>query len=84
MTKTQALVIDLNPREQECHRCGEVCPVKYGLPVDVGGDYVPNWYEGEWGGVAACRACYEAHEKWSNETMNSKPKKEERRDIETP
>ena len=68
MTKTQVLVIDLNPREQECHRCGSVCPVKFGLPVGVDGRYVPNWFDGEWGGVASCEPCYRWHEAWSERT----------------
>jgi hypothetical protein len=70
--KVEVLVIDLNPREQECHRCGAVCPVKFGLPVDVGGDYVPNWYEGEWAGVPACEPCHRKHEAWSRRTQDRK------------
>lgn len=65
---TQVLVIDLNPRYQECHRCGAVCEVKYGLPVGANGQYVPNWFDGDWAGVAACERCYRLHEAWSDQT----------------
>lgn len=65
---TPILVIDLNPREQECHRCGEVCPVKYGLPVGTDGRYVPNWFDGDWAGVAACKKCHDEHAAMSERT----------------
>lgn len=67
------LVIDLNPREQECHVCRAVVPVGFGLPVDESGLIVPNWYEGEWAGVPACEPCYRRHKKWSEETANRQP-----------
>lgn len=56
------LVIDLTERWTECHRCGAETPCKWGLPVDESGSYVPTWYQGEWAGVPACKACYEWHE----------------------
>jgi len=62
------LVIDLNPREQICHRCNVTCSAEYGLPVGPDGGYVPNWYEGEWAGVPSCRTCYEWHERRSEAT----------------
>lgn len=55
------LEIELWPRWQECAICGEVTPVRWGLPVDRCGDLVPNDYEGEWGGVPACQDCHDAH-----------------------
>lgn len=55
------LVIDLNPRDQICARCGAVCPVGHGLPVDESGMVVPNWYQGDWAGVPACKKCHDEH-----------------------
>lgn len=56
------LIIDLNPRMwTNCHACGAECPSEQGLPVDECGDYVANDYTGEWGGVPACRRCYDVH-----------------------
>lgn len=62
------LVIDLNPRDQICHRCGKVTPVGWGLPVGPDGGYVPNWHVGEWAGVASCQPCYEWHKAKSEAT----------------
>ena len=69
--KREFVVVDLNPRDQKCHRCGKVCPVKFGLPVGVDGRYIPNWLDVDWAGVAACEPCYRWHEAWSERT---KPK----------
>ncbi len=33
----------------------------WGLPVDDCGDLVPCDYQGEWGGVPACKQCHDAH-----------------------
>lgn len=60
------LVIDLWVPWTTCHRCGTETPVKWGLPVGEGGEVVPDWWEGWWGGVPACKACYEAHAAWSD------------------
>lgn len=50
-----------NNRGTECRACGAECPVRYGLPVDDTGDFVENNFDGEWAGVPACKACYDAH-----------------------
>jgi hypothetical protein len=64
------LVIDLSPAWTDCHRCGKATPHKWGLPVDCEtGNIVPTWFEGEWGGVPTCEACYEAHQRWSEELL---------------
>jgi hypothetical protein len=58
------LTITLYPpqdRGTTCHACGAECAVQYGLPVDDSGHYVENDYAGDWAGVPACRACYQAH-----------------------
>jgi hypothetical protein len=36
-------------------------PCRWGLPIDNCAELVSNDFEGEWGGVPACRECYEAH-----------------------
>lgn len=64
----EALLIDLNPRYQKCHRCGASCLARFGLPVGQDGDYVPNWFQGDWAGVAACEPCYLWHKAWSDRT----------------
>jgi hypothetical protein len=58
------LTITLYPpqdRATHCHACGAECAVRYGLPVDETGQYVESDYVGEWCGVPACKACYDAH-----------------------
>lgn len=54
-------VVELWPRWAECWACGADTPCHWGLPIDTCAVLVPNDYEGEWGGVPACRECYEAH-----------------------
>lgn len=61
------LVIDLSLPWADCYRCGKATPHKWGLPVDESGAIVPTWYESWWGGVPACKGCYELHQQWSEE-----------------
>jgi hypothetical protein len=59
------LIINLWEPWIDCHRCGKPAPCKWGLPVGEDGSYVPTWFQGEWGGVPACKECYEWHQKAS-------------------
>lgn len=49
-------IIELYPHEVYCHLCGAFCYVveTYGLPI-YEDEIVPDDYEGEWGGVPACK-----------------------------
>lgn len=61
------VIIDFQSAWTDCHRCGKATPHKWGLPVDSEtGAIVPTWFDGDWGGVPACKACYEAHQAWSD------------------
>lgn len=64
-------VIVLDEKWTECHRCGAETLHCWGLPVDEFGDYVPNDYQGEWGGVTGCERCWREHEDWSNGKRDS-------------
>ncbi|HEY7233885.1 MAG TPA: hypothetical protein VH539_07030 [Gemmatimonadaceae bacterium] len=56
------LIINLSPRrDTRCHACGATCAVEYGLAVDPTGEFVENDYAGEWGGVPACKPCFDVH-----------------------
>jgi hypothetical protein len=64
------LIIDLSEAWTTCLRCGKETPHQWGLPVDaMSGGIVPNWYEGEWAGIPACRECYEKHALWSEQLL---------------
>jgi len=44
--------------------CGVETPTRWGLPVDSEtAQIVANDFEGEWGGIPACRECWERHER---------------------
>jgi hypothetical protein len=46
-----------------CCICGTETPSHWGVPVDSEtGEIVANDFEGEWGGVPACRECHAAHD----------------------
>jgi hypothetical protein len=61
-TMGEILVIDLTPRPlTDCAACGVECISEQGLPVDDNGDFVDNDFAGEWGGVPACRRCFDVH-----------------------
>lgn len=52
------MVVDLSARVAICHICqAETCPPRYGIPI-YEGLVLPNSWEGEWGGVDACEACW--------------------------
>mgnify|MGYP001584071269 CR=1 FL=1 len=54
-------VIHLDKREAMCCVCGADCPPHCGIPIYE--DFVlPNSWEGEWGGMDACRACWTAQQ----------------------
>lgn len=55
-------VINLSARWTDCTVCGEETPAAWGLPV-WNGLIVANDWPGEWGGVPACEACWEQHER---------------------
>ena len=55
------LLIDLNERWAECWACGADTPSRWGLPIDSSAELVPNDYQGDWGGVPACKSCFDAH-----------------------
>lgn len=62
MSVPTILVVNLSaPPYVECAACGDEVPSEQGLPVDTSGDFVDNDYDGEWGGVPACRRCYDVH-----------------------
>lgn len=54
-------VIDLNPRDFECHICGREDSYGstggFGIPIYEDA-IVPDDYEGEWGGVPVCARCF--------------------------
>lgn len=54
------VVIRLDEPWSTCAACGEETPARWGLPV-ADGEVVENDYVGDWGGVPACRACFEIH-----------------------
>lgn len=47
--------------ETRCVICDEPTDLRQSLPVNNNGDVVPNSYQGEWGGMAACRNCVALH-----------------------
>ena len=63
MTDRRIDVIDLSPRFSQCSMCGVETPTRWGLPVDSEtAQIVANDFKGEWGGIPACRECWERHE----------------------
>lgn len=44
-----------------CSQCDAITNDRCGLPVDDTGEVVANDYPGDWGGVAACRRCFDIH-----------------------
>jgi hypothetical protein len=71
----RVLVIDLDERWADCWRCGELTPSRWGLPV-WNGELVSNDWQGEWGGVPACEACFDLHAAGKLSTLDC-PLKEE-------
>ena len=63
---SEVLIIELFPLWTECRICGVDTLHKWGVPVDTNGDVVPNWFEGEWGGISVCEPCFKKHEEWSS------------------
>lgn len=63
-------VIELWPShfaETQCHRCDATCWTGLCLPVRADtAEFARADYEGEWGGVPCCPACYEWWEKWTS------------------
>lgn len=46
-----------------CHRCNADTLCYWGLPVAADtADYCAPDYKGEWGGVPACKACFDWYE----------------------
>jgi hypothetical protein len=58
----EPLVIYLQYPTARCCICGEWDVSQWGVPVDDIGLIVANDYEGEWGGVPACKKCWQEHE----------------------
>lgn len=62
MTGPPVLIIDLwSMHVATCAACDEETSATQSLPVDDNGAFVNNDYEGEWGGVPACRRCFDIH-----------------------
>lgn len=56
------LEIHLYPPYAECWACGDETPARWGLPIRSDtAELADNDYEGDWGGVPACEACWRAH-----------------------
>lgn len=62
MESDEVLLIQMRDFSTECWVCGEACTHDYGIPVweDL---VLPNDHRGEWGGVSACRECYDQQQK---------------------
>ncbi|MBF0529190.1 MAG: hypothetical protein HQK55_07950 [Deltaproteobacteria bacterium] len=56
----QILIISLNRATADCCICGEEVYMEYGIPM-YEGIPVPLDWEGEWGGFAACKLCYDKY-----------------------
>ena len=54
------MIINLDEPWTECTICGADTPSKWGVPV-WSGMIVANDWPGDWGGVPACKSCYEQH-----------------------
>ena len=55
-------IIDMFVPWVQCCLCGIHCPSTHGIPVDSGcGIIVANDFEGEWGGMPACKSCHDRH-----------------------
>ena len=62
MNHANVNVVELFPPWVECWACGEPTPSKWGLPIRIDTvELTSNDYEGDWGGVPACRECFEGH-----------------------
>ena len=60
---TEPLVIYLQYPVVQCCVCGEDAPSCWGIPVDSdNGLIVANDFDGEWGGMPACKSCWQRHE----------------------
>jgi hypothetical protein len=56
-------VIELWEKWTKCHRCNADTISKWGLPVrEDTAEYCEPDYAGEWGGVPACKPCFDWYE----------------------
>jgi len=54
---TRSVVIDLNMRGVLCTVCGAEATCRLAIPM-YADMILPNTWDGEWAGFAACRACF--------------------------
>jgi len=64
------VVINMNERWVDCIACGAPTLPEQGLPM-YEGEFVPNDWEGEWGGFTACRTCYTIHKRGGPVALNA-------------
>ena len=55
---------------EPCTACGRPSSPFHGLPV-FNGDVMSNDWQGEWGGVPCCEACFENHERGEMQTHDA-------------
>ncbi len=62
--KPVVLVVQIDRADSDCWICGAQTDWSYGVPVceDI---VFPTSYEGEWGGVPACKRCHDAQPRLS-------------------